>query len=110
MLSGSIMAVLVNRDPIYGFAVFIREVGVAFMVLHVNAVIEDLTEPDRDRFQNAEEAIQQPVSEVRIVNEVMRDAIDVPGDANGIDEAQDQHEPHRRSREKVEHSKKVGAM
>ena len=48
-------------------------------------------------------------TEIGIVNEVVRDAVDVPGNANRIDEPEDEHHPERRVREQKEHPKEVGA-
>jgi len=47
-------------------------------MLHVNALVKHLAEANGDRFHDAEQAIQQRRSEVRIVNEVVGNAIDVP--------------------------------
>jgi hypothetical protein len=44
------------------------------------------------------------------VNEIVRYAVDVPGNADRIDEAKDQHDPKRETREKVEHAEEVNAM
>jgi hypothetical protein len=51
-------------------------------MLHVNAFVEDLAKTDRDRFQDAEQTIEQWGPEVRIVDEVVGNAVDVPGNAH----------------------------
>ena len=48
MLRDSVVAMFVNRNPIDRLAIFIGQVGVALMMLHVDAFIEDLAEADRD--------------------------------------------------------------
>src|SRR5213075_2002691 len=106
----AIVTMFVNRDPIDGLAFLVRSVGVAFVVLHVDAVVENLTEPDADRFEDAEKPVQDRRPEIRVVNEVVRDAVDVPGNADRINEAEDQHYPERRVREEEEHSEKVSEM
>ena len=110
MLGFTVIAVLVNRKPIDRLAFFVRPVGVSFVMLHVNAIVEGLAEADGDRFEKREETIEQRRSEIGIVNEVVRDAVDVPRDADGIEEAEDQHHPERDSREKKEQSEEIGAM
>ncbi len=44
------------------------------------------------------------------MNEVVRDAVDVPRDANRVDETEQQHDPKRRVREKEEHPEEIGAV
>ena len=76
----------------------------------MNALVENLTEADGDRFQNAEQAIEQRPTEIRIVNEVVRNAVDVPGNANRVDESENEHGPKRRLREQIEHPEKERAV
>ena len=42
------LAMFVDRNPINGLPVFVRPVRVSLVVLHVNAFVENLTEPDRN--------------------------------------------------------------
>ena len=79
-------------------------------MLNVNALVKNLTESDGDRFENTEEPVEQRRSEIGIMDEVVGDAVDVPGNAHRIDEADWKHCPQRPDLEKVEHSKEVGAM
>ena len=79
-------------------------------MLHVNAIIKNLAEAHCDRFQNTEQSIEQGRPEVGIMNEVVRNAIDVPGDAHRIDEAEGEHGPKRKNGKKKEHSKEINAM
>ena len=57
MLRVSVVAVLVNRNPVHRLAMFIGQVGIALVMLHVDAFIKDLAEADRDRLQDAEQSI-----------------------------------------------------
>ena len=82
MLGLAVVPVFVNRNPIDRLAVFVRSVGISLVMLHMDAFIENLTEADGDRFQNAEQAIKQRRTEIGIVNEVVGDAINVPRDAD----------------------------
>ena len=47
VLSLPVMPMLVDRDPIDCLAVVVRSVSVSLVMLHVNAFIKDLAEPDR---------------------------------------------------------------
>ena len=44
------------------------------------------------------------------MNEVVRDAVDVPGNAHRIDEAKNEHDPERDPREEIEHPEEIGAV
>jgi hypothetical protein len=44
------------------------------------------------------------------VNEVVRNAVDVPRDADRINKTENQHDPERDAREKVEHAEEVNAV
>jgi hypothetical protein len=79
-------------------------------MLHVNTIVEGLAETDCDRLEKGKEAVEERGTEIRVVNEVVRDAVDVPRDADGIKEAEDQHHPERDYREKKEHPEEVGAV
>ena len=54
MLRFTVMTVFVDRNPINRVTMIVGSVGVALVMLHVNAVIKNLAEPDRDRLHNAE--------------------------------------------------------
>ena len=79
-------------------------------MLHVNAFVKDLAKTNRDGFQNAKQTIEQRRTEIRIVNEVVRDAVDVPGNADRVDKTEDEHDPKRDAREKIKHTEEVSAV
>ena len=54
MFRFTVMAVLVNRNPIDRVTMIVGSVGVALVMLHVNALVKDLTEANRNRFHDAE--------------------------------------------------------
>lgn len=110
MLGFPFVPVFVNRNPIDRLSLLVRPIGVALVMLHVNAFVEDLAEPNRDRFENAEQTVEQRGTEVGVMNEVVGNAVDVPRNAHRIDETQDEHDPERRAREKVEHPEEVCAV
>ena len=82
MFGFTVVAVLVNRNPIDGLAVVVRTVGVPLVMLHVNAFVENLAKANRDRFQDAKKTIEKRLTKVRVVNEVVGNAVDVPRDAD----------------------------
>ena len=82
MFGFTVVPVLVNRNPIDGLAVVVRTVGVSLVMLHVNAFVENLAKPNGHRFHDAERTIEQRGPEVRIMDEVVGNAVDVPGDAD----------------------------
>ncbi len=110
VLGLTIMTVFVNGKPIDRLAFVIRPVRITFVMLHVNTFIKDLTKADGDRFEYAEETIEQRRTKIRIMNEVVRDAVDVPRDANRVDETEEEHDPKRRARKQEEHPEEIGAV
>lgn len=74
----TVVTVFVNRNPIDRLAMLVGAVSISFVMLHVNAFIKDLTKADRDCFHDAEQTIEQRRTEVRIVDEIVGDAVDVP--------------------------------
>jgi hypothetical protein len=79
-------------------------------MLHVNAIVERLAKTDCDRLEKGKEAIEERGTEIGVVNEIVGDAVDVPGDADRIKKAEDQHHPERHAREKEEHPEEIGAV
>src|SRR6266567_5405066 len=79
-------------------------------MLHVDAFIEDLAEADRDRLQDAKQSIQQGRAKIGIVNEIVRNTVDVPGNADRVNKTEGQHSPKWETREKVKHPEEVGAV
>jgi len=67
----AILPVPVNRNPIVSVSMLIRPVAVAEMVAVMNVLIEGLRNPKRHRFHDAEEPVEDPRLEERIMNEVV---------------------------------------
>ena len=59
MLRLAVIAVFIDGDPINRVAMFVRTISISSVMLHVNALIEDLTEADRNRLHDAEEPVEQ---------------------------------------------------
>src|SRR6266498_963291 len=110
MFSFALLAVLVNGNPIDGLTVLVGAVGVPFMMLHVNAFVEDLAKADCHRLQDTEQTIEQRRTEIRIVNEIVRDAVDVPGNADRVDETQNEHDPKGDARKKIKHAEEISGV
>src|SRR5215831_4905633 len=80
------------------------------MMLHVNALVKNLPEANGDRFHDAEQTIQQRRPEIGIVNEVVRNAVDVPRNADRINKTKNQHDPERHTSEKIKHPEEVSTV
>ena len=57
VLRVSVVAMLVNRNPVHRLSVFVGQIRIALVMLHVDAFVKDLAETDRDRLQDAEQSI-----------------------------------------------------
>ena len=44
------------------------------------------------------------------MNEVVGNAVDVPGNADRVDKTENEHDPKRNAREKKEHAEEAGAV
>src|SRR5437879_11999097 len=96
---------LIDRNPIDSFTSLIWAGCVAFVMLHVNTCVENLAKPDRYRCQNAKKTIEQQRTKVRVMNEIVRYAVDVPGTAHRIDKADKDHDPQGNTQYQVEQGK-----
>ena len=54
MFRFTVMAVFINRNPIDGLAMIVGPVGVALVMLHMNALVKNLAEANSNRFHDAE--------------------------------------------------------
>src|SRR4029453_6998695 len=54
MFRFTVMPVFVDRNPIDRIPMIVGSIGVALVMLHVNALVKNLAEPDRNRFHDAE--------------------------------------------------------
>src|SRR6266478_620115 len=64
----------------------IGQVGIALVMILMDLLVENLREADRHRLEDTEASIEDAAPEVWIVKEVVRDAVDVPRDADRPDE------------------------
>src|SRR6266404_5918250 len=44
------------------------------------------------------------------MNEIMGNAVDVPGNAHRVDKTENEHDPQRNARKQIEHAEKVSAV
>ena len=73
-------------------------------------LVEGLGDAERHRQHDTVQPIQYPGSEVGVVNVVVRDAIDIPRNADRVDDSQADQEPPRRKRENEKQRQNVRAM
>ena len=106
----AVVTMFVNRNPIDRLAMLVRPIGVALVMLHVDDVVIGLREAARDRLDDSEEPVQKLGAEERVVNEIVRHAVDVGVDHERVNEPEDQHDPERRVRVEKEESEKEREM
>ena len=68
-------------------SVLIRSVAISHVVPVMHMFIEGLRDPQRHRFHDGEQPIQDPQFKEWIVDQVMRNTVDIPGHAYGINQA-----------------------
>ena len=96
----AIVSMSVNRQPVYGIAIIIRPVAVPHVMPVMHVFVECLGEPERERLHQTEYSIQGAPFEIGVVQEIVRDPIDVPGDADRVDD------PHAHQRPPGNHGEK----
>src|SRR5258708_14721636 len=101
---------LINGNRIDRVSLIIRIITVTLMVLEMNQVIELLRITHRYRQQPAEKSVSRFPFEVRIMYEIVSDSVDVPGDADGVNKTQNQHDPQRSVRKQKEHRNHKSGM
>jgi hypothetical protein len=77
----------IDRNPVDRIAAFDGLVAVAHVMTAMNAIVKHLREATVSRFEEAEDPVQQRRIEISVVDEIVGDAVDVPGDAEGISDA-----------------------
>jgi hypothetical protein len=106
----AIVTVPVDRQPIHRLPFFIGSVAVPHVVPMMDILIKCLRESERDGFHDGKHPIQRTPTEIGVVNKVVRNPVDVPGNANGVEESQaNQHPPwsNRKEREQGQNVSKV---
>jgi hypothetical protein len=76
----------------------------------MNVFVECLGESKRGRFHQAKHSIHRTPAEIRVVNEVVRDPVNVPGNTNRVDDSHaHQHPPrcYRKERKKRQNVSKM---
>src|SRR5581483_12040416 len=81
-----------------------------FVMVLMDLLVEDLRKADRDRLHNTEDAIQRRALEIRIVQKVVRDAVDVPRNADRPHEAERNQRPPWQLREKKKQRDEIGEL
>jgi len=99
ILGFAVVAMFVNRNPVDCLATLIRSIRVALVVLHVDDIVVSLRKAAGDGFDYAENAIEELRTEKRVVNEIVRNAVDIGVDHERINKTHSEHDPERRVRE-----------
>jgi hypothetical protein len=104
------VAILVDGNWIDRLSFLIWEIAVTLMVLEMNQVIELLGIAHRYRQQPAEKSVGRFPLEVRIMNEIVSDPVDIPRDADGVNKTENQHDPQRSMWKQKEHGNHKSGM
>ena len=110
VLSLAIVAVAVDRQPINGLSFFIGPVAIPHVVPMMDIFVECLRESKRDRFHHSEDPIQRTPTEIGVVYEIVRDPVDVPGDANRVDDSHANQHPPGSNRKERKKGQDIGKM
>src|SRR5262249_48231149 len=91
----AVLAVAVDGRPVLGAAVGALGVVVAPVVVHVVVVVQHVRHAEGDGFEGAVGAVDPGVGEVGVVDEVVRDALQVPAVRPHDSKERDSREPPR---------------
>ncbi len=110
ILRFALVAVPIDGKPVDGFARFVEAIGVAFVMLRVHRIIIGLRKAARDRLTQTEEPVEQRLPEKGIMDKIVPHPIDVGVHHQGVNKAEEKHQPKRRMRIEKEHSQKIGEV
>lgn len=105
-----VLAVPIDREPVDRRSVGSLTIAVAHVMARVELILKHLGESHGHRFQKAESEVQRTPAEIRIVDEIVRDAADVPVDRHRVNQTEQAQEPPRRRGKNVEEEAEIGAM
>ena len=100
----------VNRQPIDGLPLFVGPVAVPHVMPMMHVFVECLGESKRDRFHHGKHSIHRTPTEIWVVDEVVRDPVNVPGDTNRVDDSHAHQHPPRRNRKERKKRQNVSKM
>ena len=103
-----VRAMPIDRRPIFRRAVGPLGVVIAEVVVHVVVMINHVRHADGQRFKNAEEPVQRLPGEERIMNEVVRAALQIPAIEPRLDDPCETDQPTRHLVEKCEGAENAG--
>ena len=104
------LAVAIDRERVDGFAFGVLAVTIAAMMAHVHVFIKGLRKAERQGFHQAESPVQPVRAEIGIVQEIVGNAVDVPGNADGVDHRHGDQQPPGRDRKQEEQRQHIGQM
>jgi hypothetical protein len=105
-----IMTMAIDRQPIDGVSMFVAPVAVSHVMAMMNVLVKSLGKAEAKRLYNPKNTIERSPREIGVVQEIMRDPIDIPGDAYRVDDPHADDYPPRsngKNREKGQHIGKV---
>jgi hypothetical protein len=106
----TVMAVSIDRNPVVRVSVLIGPVAIPHMVPVMNMLVERLRNPKRYRFHDAEKSIKDSRFKERIMDEVVRDTVDIPGHAYRINQSHAHQDPPGRIGKDKKERDYVGEM
>jgi len=91
-------------------SMLIRAIAIAHMMPMVHMLVEGLRDSQGHRFHDAEQPIQDPGFEKRIMDQVVGNSVDIPRHAHGINETHANQNPPGGIREHEEKREHVSEM
>ncbi len=104
------MAMAIDRQPVDRVSVFILPIAIPHMVTVMNVFVKGLGKTHAKRFHQTENTIEGSPREIGVVQEIVGNPIDVPGNADRVDNSHEDDYPPRsngKNREKGQHIGKV---
>jgi hypothetical protein len=79
------VSVAIDRNPIVAIPVLIRSVAITHMMPVMNVFVKRLGNPKSHGQHDTVQPIEYPRDKIGVMNMVVRDSVDVPGNAHGVD-------------------------
>jgi len=100
----------IDRQPVDRVSGFILPIAIPHMVTVMNVFVKGLGKTNAKRFHQTENTIEGSPREIGVVQEIVGNPIDVPGNADRVDNSHEDDYPPRsngKNREKGQHIGKV---
>ena len=106
----AIVSMAIDGNPVLAIAVLVWPVAISHVVPMMHIFVKGLGDSQRHRQHDAVQPIQYPRGKVGVVDVIVRDAVDVPRNADGVDKPHADQEPPRRVRENEKQRQNIRAM